>query len=169
MHHRQTRLCAVIWHAWTFLTSARLCLLQVIYHQYAVPLFLCLSGDDLINPVKMSVQPYVRTSICTSTIKHNAATNHIVVFVTVDETFTTIWHTRSPEVMVKIMWDLKFQKWWFSNSISSAIFQPVKKIPTVSNTRPKYLKISWAGFLNFLLVFESCDIKLCQKIDVVWS
>ena len=38
--------------------------------------------DDLINPVKMSVRP--------STIKLNAATNHVVVFVRVDETFTTI-------------------------------------------------------------------------------
>jgi len=42
--------------------------------------------DDLINPVKMSV----RTSVHTSTIKLNAATNQIVVFVRVDETFTTI-------------------------------------------------------------------------------
>jgi len=42
--------------------------------------------DDLINPVKMSICPYVRTS----TMKHNAATNQIVVFVKVDETFTTI-------------------------------------------------------------------------------
>ena len=36
-----------------------------------------LLGDDLINPVKMSIHPYVHTS----TIKHNAATNQIVVFV----------------------------------------------------------------------------------------
>jgi len=40
--------------------------------------------DDLINPVKMSVRPSVHT---TYTIKHNAATNQIVVFVKVDETF----------------------------------------------------------------------------------
>ena len=50
--------------------------------------------DDLINLVKMSVRPYVRPSICTyvhtSTIKLNAATNQIVVFVRVDEAFTTI-------------------------------------------------------------------------------
>jgi len=42
--------------------------------------------DDLINPVKMSVRGSVRMS----TMKHNAATNQIVVFVKVDETFTTI-------------------------------------------------------------------------------
>jgi len=42
--------------------------------------------DDLTNRVKMSVRPYVRTS----TIKLNAATNQIVVFVRVDETFTMI-------------------------------------------------------------------------------
>jgi len=42
--------------------------------------------DDLINPVKM----FVRMSIRTSTMKHNAATNQIVEFVKVDETFTTI-------------------------------------------------------------------------------
>ena len=51
-----------------------------------------------------------------------------------------IWHSRSSEVRVKVTWDLKFQKWRFSNSISSAIFQPIKKIPTVSDTRPKYIK-----------------------------
>jgi len=42
--------------------------------------------DDLMNPVKMSVRPSVRTS----TMKHNAATYQIVIFVKVDETFTTI-------------------------------------------------------------------------------
>jgi len=36
-----------------------------------------LSRDDLINPVKMSIHPHVHTS----TVKHNAATNQIVVFV----------------------------------------------------------------------------------------
>jgi len=104
--------------------------------------------DDLINPVKMSVRPYVRTSVstyvrpyvCTSTIKHNAATNQIVEFVRVDETFTMIWLSRSSEVRVKVTWDLKFQKWRFSKSISSVIFKPIKNIPTVSETRPKYLK-----------------------------
>ena len=51
--------------------------------------------DDLINPVKMSVRPYVRMYVRTSTIKLNAATNQIVVFVKVHETFTTIWLSRS--------------------------------------------------------------------------
>jgi len=50
--------------------------------------------DDLINPVKMSVHQYVctyiRPYIRTSTLKHNAATSKIVVFVKVDETFTKI-------------------------------------------------------------------------------
>jgi len=112
----------------------------------------CLLGhllrDDLINPVKMSFHLYVRTNVCTdgqtyirtSTIKLNAATNQIVVFVRVDESFTMIWLSRSSEVRVKVTWDLKFQKWPFSKSISSAIFQLIKKIPTVSDTRPKYLK-----------------------------
>jgi len=54
--------------------------------------------DDLLNPVKMSV----RISVRTSTIKLNAATNQIVVFVKVDETFTTTWLSRLSEVMVKI-------------------------------------------------------------------
>jgi len=45
--------------------------------------------DDLMNAVKMSVRMSVRT-YCTSTMKHNAATNQMVVFVKVDETFTTI-------------------------------------------------------------------------------
>jgi len=40
--------------------------------------------------VRPSVCPYVRTYVCMSTIKHNAATNQIVEFVRVDETFTKI-------------------------------------------------------------------------------
>jgi len=60
--------------------------------------FSYLLRDDLINPVKMSIHPYVcpyvhtyvRTYVRTSTMKHNAATNQIVVFVKVDETFTMI-------------------------------------------------------------------------------
>ena len=86
-----------------------------------------------------------------------------MVFVKFDETFMTIWLSRSSEVRVKVKWDLNFQKWPFSKSISSAIFQPIKKIPTVSETRPKISKISRAGFLNFLLVIESRDFKVCQK------
>jgi len=58
--------------------------------------------DDLINPVKMSVSPYVCTYIRTCTMKHNAATNQIVMFVKVDETFTTIWLSRLSEVRVKV-------------------------------------------------------------------
>ena len=54
--------------------------------------------DDLINPVKMSVhRTYVRTYVRTSTMKHNAATNQIVVFVKVNETFTTIWLSGSSD------------------------------------------------------------------------
>jgi len=62
---------------------------------------------DLINPVKMSVHHYVcpsvRTSVRTYTIKLNPATNQIVVFVKVDESFTTISLSRSSEVRVKVM------------------------------------------------------------------
>jgi len=98
--------------------------------------------DNLISSVKMSVRLYVHTYVYvhTSTIKLNAAANQIMVFVKVDETFTMIWLSRSSEVRFTVTWDLKFQKWWFSKSISSAIFQPIKKFPTVSDTRPKYLK-----------------------------
>jgi len=39
--------------------------------------------DDLVNPVKMSVRPSVHN-------QNNAATNQIVVYVKVDEAFTTI-------------------------------------------------------------------------------
>jgi len=35
-------------------------------------------------------------------MKHNAATNQIRVFVKVDETFRTIWLSRSSEVRVKV-------------------------------------------------------------------
>jgi len=61
-----------------------------------------LLGDDLINPVQMSVRTYIRTYVRTSTIKLNAATNQIVVFVRVDETFTTISLSGSSEVKVKV-------------------------------------------------------------------
>jgi len=97
--------------------------------------------------VRTYVHPYVPPSVRTSTIKLNAATNQIVEFVRVDETFTTIWLSMSSKVRVKVMWDLKFQKWRFSKSISSTIFQPIKKIPTVSYTRPKYLKSFGPDFL----------------------
>ena len=63
--------------------------------------------DDLINPVKMSIRHYVRPSVRKyfrmSTIKLNAATNQIVVFVKVDESFTMISLSRSSEVRVKVM------------------------------------------------------------------
>jgi len=65
-------------------------------------------------------------------MKHNAATNQIVVFVKIDQKFTMIWLSRSSEVRVKVTRDLKFQKWRFSKSISSTIFQPYQKIPMVS-------------------------------------
>ena len=55
--------------------------------------------DDLINPVKC---PSVGQSVRTSTIKLNAATNQIVVFVRVDESFTMISLSRSSEVSVKV-------------------------------------------------------------------
>ena len=85
-----------------------------------------------------------------STEGNNAATNKMVhLFVKVDKTFTTMWLSRSSEVRVKlkVTWDLKFQQWRFSTSISSAISQPIKKIPTVSDTRPKYLKSLVPDFL----------------------
>ena len=44
----------------------------------------------ILGPNKPSVHPYVRTYVRTTTMKHNAATNQIVVFVRVDETFTKI-------------------------------------------------------------------------------
>ena len=57
--------------------------------------------------VRPSVRMYVRPSVHMSTVKHNAATNQIVVFVMVNETFTTIWLSPS-KVRVKVRrwpWD----------------------------------------------------------------
>ena len=95
--------------------------------------------DDLINPVKMSVRPsdlvsmpYVRTS----TIKLNAATNQIVVFVKVDETFTMVWLSRSSEVRVKVT----CKNDDFQILSPPPFFNQSKKFPAVSDTRPKYLK-----------------------------
>ena len=55
-------------------------------------------SHDLMNPLNMSIRPYICTYVHTyvhvyvrtSTIKLNAATNQIVVFVKVDESFMTI-------------------------------------------------------------------------------
>jgi len=114
------------------------------------------------KPIKMSVRLYMCPSVRTSTMKHHADTNQIVIFVKVDGTCTTIWLSMSSEVRVKVTWDLKFQNWRFSNSISSTIFNQSKK----SNGFWYYTKISKNSrvrFLNFILVTESCDFKLCQK------
>jgi len=97
--------------------------------------------DDLINPVKMSVRPYVRTYIRTyvgtSTIKLNAATNQIVVFVNVDETFTTFKVIRGQgqgHVRLKVSKITIFKFYLLRH------FSTNQKNPTVSDTRPKYLK-----------------------------
>ena len=55
-----------------------------------------------MNPVKMSISPYVHMYVRTSTMKLNPATNQIVAFVKVDESLTTISLTRSSEVRVKV-------------------------------------------------------------------
>jgi len=52
--------------------------------------------------VHPSVRTYVRPYIRKSTNKLNAATNQIVVFVRVDESFMTISLSRSSEVRVKV-------------------------------------------------------------------
>ena len=53
--------------------------------------------------VRLYVRPYVRTYVRTYVhIKLNAATKQIAEFVRVDETFATIWLSRSSEVMVKV-------------------------------------------------------------------
>jgi len=54
------------------------------------------------KPGKSVRRPYVHTSVRTSTIKLNAATNQIVQCVRVNETFTMIWLSRSSEVRVKV-------------------------------------------------------------------
>ena len=82
----------------------------------------CQSYFSLCIRYFWNLYPSVSMYIRKSTMKHNAAPNQIVVFVKVDETFTTIWLSRSSEVRVKVTWDLNVQKWRFSNSISSAIF-----------------------------------------------
>jgi len=74
------------------------------------------------NKPGKNVHPYVRTC----TIKLNAATKQIVVLYLL-RSITTKWVSRSSEVRVKVTWDVNFQKWRFLKSISSAIFQPIKK------------------------------------------
>jgi len=54
--------------------------------------------NDLINPVKMSVRPSVRTSVRTYVRPQSNSMQpqtKLVIFVGVDETFTTIWLSRS--------------------------------------------------------------------------
>jgi len=74
-------------------------------------------------------------------------------------------HPRS----VRVTWDLKFQKWRFSKSISSAIFSTNQKNSNVFWYYTKITKIAQARILNFLLVIESRDFKVCQEIDFIRS
>jgi len=127
--------------------------------------------DDIINPVKMPVRMYVHLYVHLyvrmSTMKQNAATNQIVVFVRVDETFTMIWLSRSSEVRVKVV-RLKVSKMTIFKIYLLHHFSTSQKIQMVSDTRPKYLK-SQARFFSFLLVIESSDFKLCKNIDFIRS
>ena len=55
-------------------------------------------------------------------MKHNAATNQIVVFVKVDETFAMIWLSRSSEVRVKVRrWPQSHIGTIFHIALSSAV------------------------------------------------
>ena len=94
-------------------TTQRPCILYhytnilMLYFTTSLPLlFIRSSLQRWPNKPGKNVHPYVHTSVHlyvrTSTMKHNAATNQIVVFVKVDETFTTIWLPRSSEVKVKV-------------------------------------------------------------------
>jgi len=84
----------------------------------------------------MSVHLYVRMSI----MKHNAATKQVVVFVKVNETFTTIWLSRSSEVRVKVRrWPQSpigtiFQSCWFTAHSQAAVWLA-----------------KWEGFISELL------------------
>jgi len=53
-------------------------------------------GKNVRPSVRTYIHPSVRPYVCTSTIKLSVATNEIVVFVKVDETFTTIWFQGHP-------------------------------------------------------------------------
>jgi len=59
-------------------------------------------GKNVHSSICTSVRTYVHTSVCMSTIEHNAPTNQIVEYVRVDETFTMIWLSRSSGVRVKV-------------------------------------------------------------------
>jgi len=65
-------------------------------------------------------------------------------------------------VRVKVTWNLKFQKWRFQ-ILSLHHFSTNQKNSNGFWYYSKISKIPWAGFLNFLLVIESRDVKLCQK------
>jgi len=59
--------------------------------------------------------------------------------------------------------EIQLQKWRFSNSVS-AIFQPIKKIPVVSDTRPKYLKsLSPDFWISFYLLSSNMTAKFAKK------
>jgi len=93
-------------------------------------------------------------------MKHNAATNQIVVFVKVDETFTMTFKVIRGQGQGQVR--LKFSKMTIFKFYLLRHFFNQSKNPTVSDTRPKYLKSP--GFLNFLLV-SSHVTSNCQKID----
>jgi len=81
----------------------------------------------------------------------------------VDETFTTIWLSRSSEVRVKVTWDLSLKNDDFQ-ILSPLPFFNQSKTPMVSDTRPKYIK-SLSQIFEFPPSYRVTWLQICQKIN----
>jgi len=84
------------------------------------------------NKPSKNVRPYVHNETQCS---HKPNKWHLLRLMRHSRRYDFQGHPRSGS---RITWDLKFQRWQFSNSISSAIFQPIKKIPMVSDTHNRF-------------------------------
>jgi len=80
-------------------------------------------------------------------MKHNAATNQIVVFVKVDETFTTIWLSRSSKVRVKV-------RRWLQSPLGTIFLVLLEHRHTQSHRCHWYL-LQCTGYINQLILWPS--------------
>ena len=123
-----------------------------------------LGGDDLINPVKMSVCPYVRPYIHPqwNTMQPQTKYWYLLTSIRHSRRYNFQGHPRSgsSHVRLKVSKMTIFKVYllchFSTNQINSSGFWYMTKIS----------KISRHGFLNLSLVIESRDFKICQKINI---
>jgi len=131
-------------------------------------------GKNVRPSIRTYVHPYVRTS----TIRLNATTNQIVVFVKVDETFMMIWLSRSSEVRVKVRrWPqssigtIFFTFFWvvahiFSNTGSTRVSRYQKKHSPTHSLTPILIinRPLWASSVYYIPWHPPCSICVLDSL-----